>query len=490
MLKGPIRKPCNEALCIVDYVDKKLSGKEAVMPEVGYHIHMSMLNYFEKLFASEKQMSEAAKKMIGITASLSNFDVNMSHIAYKLIDFTKDMSQLSESNLAIVEQTTASMNQVNDTINTTSYTLSQLSSASEVLVERNNASHSQIREINVLKDNVMNDAKIMRNQIQQLVEMAERVNEIVNGVKAIADQTNLLALNASIEAARAGENGRGFAVVAQEIRKLADGTKKSLEGMNTFMNSIHQSAEEGKKSMERTMHSTEEMSQKLDVVTDTIEENVGMLHTTIEDIKLINKSTESIKIAVNEINQAMESSSADAEKLSSMTQIINDDAIKSAEYAKQISEIDDALSSIVKDMMHALHGSKNAITNKELLENLKKAKEAHIVWVKGLKRVVDEMRVYPLQTNGSKCAFGHFYHSIDVTHPSINGNWMAIDKIHDELHDFGNKTIQAVSKGNSYEAQKHYNNAVEMSKEVIMYLDKIIEEVEVQTQKGVHLMGR
>ncbi|WP_054874949.1 methyl-accepting chemotaxis protein [Oxobacter pfennigii] len=484
------KSPCNEALCIMDYVDKKLNGQDVQYPKVDYHIHVTMLNYFEKLLANEKQMSDVAKRMLGITASLSSFDINMSHIAYRLLDFTREMSTVSESNLAIVQQTTASMNQVNETIGSTSDTLEQLSSSSEVLVERNNASLSQVREINTLKDDVMNDARIMRDQIEQLVETAERVNEIVNAVKSIADQTNLLALNASIEAARAGENGRGFAVVAQEIRKLADDTKKSLEGMNTFMSNIHQAAGEGKKSMERTMNSTEEMSQKLDVVTDTIEENVNMLKTTIEDIKLINKSTESIKIAAGEINEAMESSTMDAEKLSAMTQIISADANQSADYAKQISQIDDEMSDMVKDMMNALQGSKNAITNQELIQNLKNAKDAHVAWVKNLKRIVDEMRVYPIQINGTKCAFGHFYHSLNVTHPSIEADWKAIDEIHDKLHELGGNAIEAVNAKNSSQAQQDYLEAQELSKNVIMYLDKIIAEAETQTQKGVSLLGK
>ena len=50
---------------------------------------------------------------------------------------------------------------------------------------------------------------------------AQRIEEIVGTIEAIAFQTNILALNAAVEAARAGEQGRGFAVVAAEVRQLA-----------------------------------------------------------------------------------------------------------------------------------------------------------------------------------------------------------------------------------------------------------------------------
>jgi len=488
MLKMSVRKPCGEALCILDYVEKALNGIEVDEPGVKYPIHTTVLKYFNKLLTSEKQMSSAAKEMISITASLSSFDVEMSHISYKLIDFAKEMSTVSESNLAVVEQTTASMNQVNDTITNTAETLEKLSAASEELVSRNNQSLAQIEEVNNLKNIVMTDANVMSRQIEQLVEMATRVNEIVNDVKAIADQTNLLALNASIEAARAGEHGRGFSVVAQEIRKLADDTKKSLEGMNAFVENIQQAAVSGKQSMESTIRSTSEMSQKLDTITGTIRENVDMLHTTIENVKVINESMDGIKNATNEINQAMEASSRDAEKLSQMTQIISNDAIQSAEQAKRISEIDDSLSEIVKNMMSALLGSKNAINNEELLIQLASAKQAHVAWVNTLKKITDEMRIYPLQVNGAKCAFGHFYNSIKISHPAIKEYWDTIDGIHRELHGMGHKVIEAVKEHRESDAKEYCIKAEELSKEVIAYIDKVMEEIENQNKKGVQVL--
>ena len=64
-----------------------------------------------------------------------------------------------------------------------------------------------------------------RDALSALARIAERVGAI----DQIASQTNLLALNAAIEAARAGTHGRGFAVVAEEVRTLAEESRRAAE---------------------------------------------------------------------------------------------------------------------------------------------------------------------------------------------------------------------------------------------------------------------
>ncbi len=69
---------------------------------------------------------------------------------------------------------------------------------------------------------------------------AQRIEEVIKLIQAIAGQTSLLALNATIEAARAGESGRGFAVVAAEVKELSRRTAKATEDVGAQIHGIQQ----------------------------------------------------------------------------------------------------------------------------------------------------------------------------------------------------------------------------------------------------------
>jgi methyl-accepting chemotaxis protein len=66
-------------------------------------------------------------------------------------------------------------------------------------------------------------------QIDELSKSTRRITDFIVIISQIADQTNLLALNAAIEAARAGAEGRGFAVVAEEVRALAEESRRASD---------------------------------------------------------------------------------------------------------------------------------------------------------------------------------------------------------------------------------------------------------------------
>ena len=479
--------PCSEMGIILNYFEDTLNGVEGVCPCTNHPMHKKVINQFEKLMDNEKRMSVAAKEILQITNSISSFDVGMSHISGQLMKFAEEMAILSESNLAIVEETTATMNQVTETIDNTAGTLETLSNESKGLAERNNESKDLLNEVVHLKENVIDDTGIMSHKIEQLVDLATEVGKIVDSVQGIANQTNLLALNAAIEAARAGEHGKGFAVVAEEVRKLSEDTKMNLDGMKSFVEHIYNASREGKESMHRALESTNQMSTKIDVVSQTVGSNIEMLHGVVTSVEEIYDRMQGIKIAANEINKAMETSSIDAEKLSQMTENIHNDAIESVKYAKNIAEIDDKLSAVVGELYNNLKGGKHAVTNEELSNVISKASKAHIEWLDKLKEMKDTMEILPLQTNPSKCAFGHFYHALAVDHPALKSDWDKIDGLHNSFHRLGDSMMEAIEENRKSDIERIYEEAAAISKNMLALLSKINEEIKELTKKGINI---
>lgn len=86
--------------------------------------------------------------------------------------------------------------------------------------------------------NIEQAANMTDESIRSLETGMEEVSEFAAAIGRITYQTNLLALNASIEAARAGEMGKGFSVVAEEVRVLADDSKKSSDAIFGIIGNI------------------------------------------------------------------------------------------------------------------------------------------------------------------------------------------------------------------------------------------------------------
>lgn len=108
---------------------------------------------------------------------------------------------------------------------------------------------------------------------------AKDTNEIVGIIQGISSQTNLLGLNASIEAARAGESGRGFSVVAEEIRKLSNTSKESInkidsiiKEISTAITSIDQGLARINGVSQNQSAAIEELTASLDEINDTVKE--------------------------------------------------------------------------------------------------------------------------------------------------------------------------------------------------------------------------
>lgn len=443
----------------------------------------SIKSELQNLIANEVCLSGAARALINTTSALSTFDVGMTHISQQLMKYAKTLSEVSDSNLAIIEETTANLNMIDDNAKGTSETLEDLSTDAKALADETEETLGLLKNAKELKDELVEDMKVMAKEMSELMHLVGEVNEIVDKVQAIAGQTNLLALNASIEAARAGEMGKGFAVVADEVRKLADDTNEQLVDMRQFVSQMNKATEESKSSLEKSVQSGNRMGEMIDGVAACVQANTSQLNNIVEDVHKMNASVGEIRDAIHEVNAVMDTSSDDAEQLANMTTNIHDDAEKSVDYAKQLAKIDDELSAVIEDMYRGLEQGRRAPKNEGIKVVLLKAKEAHENWLKILKQIADEGVAQPLQVNPKKCVFGHCYYAFQITNPAISQEWKRVGTLHETFHSLG-KTLLSKLNQDQDSRQALYDEAVEVSKQLIGAIDKVIDKLDQMTREG------
>jgi methyl-accepting chemotaxis protein len=85
--------------------------------------------------------------------------------------------------------------------------------------------------------------------LEDLNRSVAEVTQILSVIEEITNRTNLLALNAAIIAAQAGEQGSSFTVVADEIRQLADRTRKSTKEINAIIKAVQLGSKEAVEQM-------------------------------------------------------------------------------------------------------------------------------------------------------------------------------------------------------------------------------------------------
>jgi heme-based aerotactic transducer len=170
--------------------------------------------------ARDATVAELVNEIERQTETLSGQQADMTERSENLAAAAQEShasaTELSNVSAQVVAQADSGQEQINLCV--------QLAAQGETVVDVTAQASTDVQEA----------VESIRAQVSELEEQTRRTTAIVKGIGEIADQTNLLALNAAIEAARAGENGRGFAVVAEEVRKLAELTRASLNDITAL----------------------------------------------------------------------------------------------------------------------------------------------------------------------------------------------------------------------------------------------------------------
>lgn len=321
---------------------------------------LSMASILLLTFLSERYLVNAKKdelernnsKVQNILDKVTKFAEELSSASNSLLTSSQTESASTEELSAISENLLASSDVVLEKTSQSKENLSELELSSKNMASKmhevddisNNlfdiSASNEIALINLMNisEQVENSTKGTKSVTDKLLEDVSKIGETLEIISSIASSTNLLALNASIEAARAGEAGRGFTVVAEEVGKLANNTKSSLNTVNGVVEKIQIGAQDVARYMN---DNSMQLIEQNKVMVDTVSGIRNM-------INLLKKSTQAIKDT--------DSIQKNHEKIIKQTVNINEDIYKSIVVENQeFNDIANMVQGNTTDIMEMVH---------------------------------------------------------------------------------------------------------------------------------------
>jgi methyl-accepting chemotaxis protein len=214
-----------------------------------------------------------------VTRQVSESVSQLSSSAAEILAMTTQVAIGASETATAVNETTTTVEEVKQTAQVSSQKAKYVSESAQKAAQVSQVGKKSVQESIEGMNRIREQMESIAESMVRLSEQSQAIGEIIATVNDLAEQSNLLAVNAAIEAAKAGEQGKGFAVVAQEVRSLAEQSKRATAQVRTILNDIQKATsaaalatEQGGKAVEAGAKQSTEAGDSIRVLAENITE--------------------------------------------------------------------------------------------------------------------------------------------------------------------------------------------------------------------------
>lgn len=298
----------------------------------------SLKEQHEKQKVMVRDILEVAHEVSEGTQNAMNI-VNDLNASTKVVGQTMQDIAGSNQNTAENIQTQTEMSRnIQESIGTT---LQYAEEMVQVAKESGTLNESSIDAMNHLKTQaevIAATNEDVATLMNTLKERTEAVKGIVDTIFSISSQTNLLAF-ASIESARAGEAGKGFAVVADQIRNLAEESRKETENIAKILEELSDGTNAASDAVTQSVEAAQVQNDMIQNASESFSGMSGNMSKMIENIEHMDSMLNSLKQANDQIVENIMQISATAEEVtaaSTQAENLSNQNLENAENAQQL----------------------------------------------------------------------------------------------------------------------------------------------------------